>query len=410
MLKPRIILVTQFYDPEPAYKGQAFAKAISEAGYEVEVVTGFPNFPEGMVYDGYSIRPIQRSKNDGVYITRLALYPSHDGSKFGRVLNYISFMLSVFIYLTFFARRANLIWAYHPPLTVGLAAAAARFFRRTPVVLDIHDLWPEAISATGIIQSPRILKLVETACNWTYRRVQHIILHSNGFRDELIHRGVPSEKMTAIIGWTHEPSRKFASLRFPETMKNLRGLKIIYAGNIGPAQALESVLDTAKILESTGHVNTATFCILGSGISLDALKDKARSLGLTNVVFIPRVPQPEVDAYLAAADVLLMHLRDVPIYSLNMPSKTQAYMLAKKPILVGGRGEVVQFITETKSGVSVPPENPEAMADAVLSLASMPARKRDEFGNNAYSYYWSELCMEKGIAKFLEVFDRTRRP
>lgn len=408
--KPRIILLMQFYDPEPVYKGQAFAESIAKAGYEVEVVTGFPNYPGGKVYDGYRMRPIQRSQENGVAITRLALYPSQDESKVGRVLNYVSFMLSAFFYLTIFARRANLVYAYHPPLTVGLAAAAARIFRRNPVVVDIHDLWPDTLPATGMISNPRILKMIEMACNWMYRRVQHIVLHSHGFRDELLKRGVPAEKMTTVIGWTHEPAELPVRLAVPDNMKDLSGLKILYAGNVGPAQALDSVLDAAHMLQSEGQSETATFCILGSGLALDSLKDKARSLGLGNVVFLPRVSPAEVEAYLAAADVLLMHLRDTPLFALNMPSKAQAYMLAAKPILMGVRGEVKKLLIDAQAGVSVPPENPRALADAVLSLAAMPADERNKLGQNACAYYWRELSMETGMAKFMAVFDNTRLP
>lgn len=408
--KPRIILLMQFYHPEPVYKGQAFAEAIAKAGYEVEVVTGFPNYPGGKIYDGYRMRPIQRSQENGVAITRLALYPSHGKSKVGRVLNYVSFMLSAFFYLTIFARRANLVYAYHPPLMVGLAAAAARIFRRNPVVVDIHDLWPDTLPATGMISNPRILKAVEMACNWMYRRVQHIILHSHGFQEELLKRGVPAEKMTTVIGWTHEPTKPAAQLAVPKNMKDLRGLKVLYAGNVGPAQALDSVLDAAHILQLEGQSETATFCILGSGLALDALKDKARSLGLKNVVFLPRVPPSEVETYLATGDVLLVHLRNTPLFALNMPSKMQAYMLAAKPILIGVQGESGKLISNVKAGVSVPSENPRAMADAVISLATMPPDVRNELGENGRAYYWRELCMDKGMAKFIAVFDKTRCP
>ena len=407
--KPRIILLMQFYDPEPAYKGQAFAEAIAKEGYDVEVVTGFPNYPGGEVYDGYRMRPIQRSQVNGVAITRLALYPSHDKSKVGRVLNYVSFMLSAFLYLTIFARRANLLYAYHPPLTVGLAAAAASIFRRNPVVVDIHDLWPDTLPATGMISNTQILKAVEMACNWMYRRVQHIVLHSHGFKEELLKRGVPAEKMTTVIGWTHEPTEPNARLAVPQNMKNLPGLKVLYAGNVGPAQALNTVLDAAHILQLEGHTKKATFCIIGSGLALDALKDKAHNLGLENVVFLPRVQLARIEAYLVAADVLLVHLRDTPLFSLNIPSKTQAYMLAGKPILMGARGEVEKLLIDAQAGVSVHPENPCAMANAVLSLAEMPTNERERLGENARKYYWRELCMEKGIAKFIAVFDMVRR-
>ena len=409
MQKSRIILLTQFYDPEPVYKGQAFAEAIAKAGYEVEVVTGFPNYPGGRIYDGYRMRPIFKSQENGVTITRLALYPSHDESRVGRILNYVSFMLSAFFYLTILARRANLIYAYHPPLTVGLAATAARIFRRTPVVLDIHDLWPDGLPATGMISNPRILKAVAMACKWMYSRVQHIILHSHGFREELLNRGVPPEKMTTVIGWTHEPTAQTPRLAVPQNMKGLCELKILYAGNIGLAQALETVLDAADMLQSEGHAKTAIIYILGSGLALETLKEKARHLSLKNVVFLPRVAPSKVEAYLAAADVLLMHLRDTPLFELNIPSKVQAYMLAAKPILIGGRGEVEKLIADAQAGVIVPPENPRAIADAILSLANMPADERNKLGSNAYAYYWRELCMEKGMSKFITVFDKVRQ-
>ena len=136
--RPRLIILTQFYDPEPAYKGQAFAEAIRDLGYDVEVVTGFPNYPSGKLYDGYRIYPMQRSTHNGIRITRLALYPSHGTSKIGRVANYLSFFLSAFLYLSWAARRADLVYVYSPPLTAGLAAAASKIIHRTPVVVDIH--------------------------------------------------------------------------------------------------------------------------------------------------------------------------------------------------------------------------------------------------------------------------------
>lgn len=406
--KPRIILLMQFYDPEPAYKGQAFAEAIAKAGYEVEVVTGFPNYPGGKVYDGYRMRPIKKSQENGVAITRLALYPSHGKSKLGRTLNYVSFMLSAFFYLTIFARSANLVYAYHPPLTVGLAAAAASIFRRNPVVVDIHDLWPDTLPATGMISNRKILKVVEMACHWMYGRVQHIILHSHGFREELLKRGVPAKKMTTVIGWTHEPAASAAHSVVPENMNKSRGLRVLYAGNVGPAQELGSLLDAAQILQSEGRSETATFYILGSGLALDALQDKARRFGLENVVFLPRVSPFEVEGYLAAADVLLVHLRDTPLFSLNIPSKVQAYMLAAKPILIGVNGESTKLISDAKAGVSVPPENPRAMADAVISLAEMHPEVRNKLGENGHDYYWRELCMEKGMEKFISIFNKLR--
>lgn len=408
--KPRIILLMQFYDPEPVYKGQEFAETVARAGYEVEVVTGFPNYPGGKVYDGYRIRPIRSEERNGIRITRLALYPSHDSSKIGRILNYLTFAFSVLVYLTLFARRTNLVYAYSPPVSVGLAAALARMFRRFPVIVDIHDLWPDTLPATGMLTNPRLLRVVDHACNWMYSRVQHVILHSNGFRERLLKRGVPPGKMTTIIGWTSEAQAMRPPLPPPANMRGLQGLKVLYAGNIGPAQALGSVLEAARLLQDAGEADAATFCFLGSGVARNALAVRAEEMGLTNVAFLPRVSPAEVGAYLAAADALLVHLADDPLFAITMPSKAQAYMLAGRPILMAVSGEAAALIETAQGGLTLPPENPQALADSVQRLVAMTSEERAALGENARSYYWTHLSMEKGMARFAEVFAALRRP
>lgn len=398
----------QFYDPEPIYKGQAFAEAIARSGYEVEVVTGFPNYPGGKVYDGYRIRPIQRETINGIGITRLALYPSHDRGRMARVLNYVSFFLSAFLYLTFVARRAQLYYAYHPPLTVGLAGAFAGILRRTPLVVDIHDLWPDALPTSGMLTNPRLLRIVDAFCNLLYRRSAHIILHSHGFRRTLQSRGVPVDKMTTVIGWTNEhtdmPEPDGA---LPPAMAAAKGLRVLYAGNMGPAQALGSVVEAARRLETAGESETATFFFLGSGITLDSLKEQAK--GLTNVVFLPRVAPSEVAAYLMAADCLVVHLRDEPLFAQNMPSKLQAYMFAGRPILMGVRGEAAALVQEAGAGLVATPEDPDSIAKSVRAFAEMPKTTRDQMGEAGRLYYWNKLCMEKGVARFVSLFERARR-
>lgn len=405
---PRVALLMQFYDPEPIYKGQAFAEAIARSGYDVEVVTGFPNYPGGKVYDGYRIRPLQREVRNGIKITRLALYPSHDRSRLGRVLNYVSFFLSAFLYLTLLARRAHLIYAYHPPLTVGLAGAFAGLLRRTPLVVDIHDLWPDALPTSGMLTNPRLLRVVDVFCNLLYRRSAHIILHSHGFRRTLLARGVPADKMTTIIGWTNEHAEvPTDSGVTPSAMDGAPGIRVLYAGNMGPAQALDSVIEAARQLDAAGETSTATFFFLGSGIALDRLKEQAS--GLANVVFLPRVAPAEVGAYLKAADCLLVHLRDDPLFKQNMPSKLQAYLLAGRPILMGVRGEAAELVREVGAGLVAIPEDPDSIAQSVRAFAALPKETRDQMGEAGRRYYWQELCMEKGVARFAEVFERIRR-
>lgn len=404
--RPRIVFLTQFYDPEPVYKGQRFAEFLSRAGYEVEVVTGFPNYPGGKTYDGYRIRPWQRDHENGIVITRLALYPSHERSRIGRVLNYVSFGLSAFAYLTLAMRKADLVHAYHPPLTVGLAAAASGIFRRHPVVLDIHDLWPDSLPATGMVTHAGVLAAVDHACRWLYRRARHIVLHSEGFREVLLERGIAADRMTAITGWTNEDSAGEPAQGPPAGMRDMPGLKVLYAGNMGPAQALDTVLDAARLLQDNGQQDHATFYLLGSGVSQEALHERSAALGLRNVAFLPRVHPSEAGAYLSAADALLVHLRDDRLFRLNIPSKVQAYMLAGKPVLVGVHGEAARLAQAAGCGIAFPPENARALADAVLALQAMPPSARAEMGESGRAYYWRELSMEKGVARLTRIFAR----
>lgn len=404
--KKRIVLLMQYYDPEPIYKGQKFAEAVSASGYDVEVVTAFPNYPGGKLYDGYKIRPWTKKQINGITVTRVAIYPSHDASKLGRVLNYLSFFLSSLLYLTFVSKRSGVIYAYHPPLTVGLAAAVASFFRRTPFVVDIHDLWPDTLPATGMLSNPRLLRLIERGCNWLYRRANHIILHSHGFLETLQQRGVPKEKMTTVLGWTNEDAPDPIQ---PAPLDNIDGLKILYAGNMGPAQALNSVLEAASILRNEGLEDKITFCFLGAGLSLDNLKHQAQTLKLKNAVFLPRVSPQEVGSYLRAADCLLVHLKDSPLFSITMPSKTQAYMLAARPILMAAKGEVVALIRDAGAGLSALPDNPRSIADAAIAFEKMSEPERIRMGQSAQAYYWQHLSMAQGMQKFVAIFDQLHR-
>lgn len=405
----RIILLMQFYDPEPVYKGQRFAEKLSDMGYGVEVVTGFPNYPGGKVYDGYKIRPLKREHANGIDITRLALYPSHDSNRIGRILNYLSFAFSAFLYLLFLARRSDLIYAYHPPLTVGIVAAAAQIVRRTPIVLDIHDLWPDTLPATGMLTNPRLLRLVDRACNWLYRRATRIIVQSDGFKQLLIQRGVPKDKLVTVIGWSDESAILQPADDEPAGFPSDESLRVLFAGNIGRAQALDSVIEAAARLAESGHERAASFLFLGSGLALDELKAQTQGAGLRNVTFLGRVPPSEVGGYFAAADCLLVHLRDDPLFAITIPSKTQAYLLAGKPILMAVKGEASRLIETASAGITARPQDPSSIAEACLELARMPEAQRDELGAAGRAFYLRELSMDAGLAKFNAVFQAALR-
>jgi glycosyltransferase involved in cell wall biosynthesis len=400
----RVLLLTQWFDPEPTFKGMVFARELVRQGFEVEVLTGFPNYPGGKVYPGYKINLLQREMIDGVQITRVPLYPNHDQSAIKRIINYVSFAFSSLVYGLFIAKRADVIYAYHPPLTVGITASLLRFFRRIPVVYDIQDMWPDTLRATGMLNNPRALGVVASVCQWVYRRVDHIVVLSPGFKQLLIQRGVPATKVDVIYNWADESSlakpQGHLAIGFPSS----EYFRIVFAGNMGKAQALDFVLDAAVILQNQD--SRVRFILVGGGVEVDRLKRRTVELNLSNVMFIPSVPMKEVGIYLNEADALLVSLRKDTLFEITIPSKTQAYMSVGKPLIMAVDGDAAILVTLSGGGKVVESENASALAEIAQLFATFTHEQLHEMGQNAQDYYQKRLALEVGVARFGEHFKR----
>jgi glycosyltransferase involved in cell wall biosynthesis len=400
--KTRVLLLTQWFDPEPTFKGLVFARELLRQGFEVEVVTGFPNYPGGKVYPGYKIRWIQRERIDGVEVTRLPLYPNHDQSAIKRVLNYASFAASALFYGLFMAKRADLMYAYHPPLTVGVSASLIRWFRGIPLVYDIQDMWPDTLRATGMLNNPRALGLVGRVCDWVYRRVDQLVVLSPGFKRLLVQRGVPERKIEVIYNWADESALMTPLGSLPANFPGRDRFKIVFAGNMGKAQALLSVLQAAAILQGRG--SRVCFVMLGGGVEVGRLKELTNALALDNVVFLSAVPMAEVGKVLSAADALLVHLKKDTLFEITIPSKTQAYMAVGRPLLMAVNGDAADLVTQSDSGLVAESENPVALAEAAQRLADMPLDQQQAMGSRARQFYNERLGLAVGAGRFGEIF------
>ncbi|WP_460158345.1 glycosyltransferase family 4 protein [Pseudomonas sp. S3_E11] len=400
----RVLLLTQWFDPEPTFKGLVFARELVKQGFDVEVVTGFPNYPGGKVYPGYKIKALQREVIDGVNITRVPLYPSHGQSGFGRVLNYVSFAASILFYALFRAKKPDVIYAYHPPLTVGIAAALVRFFRGVPVVYDIQDMWPDTLKATGMFSNEKILKVISRVCDWVYCHVDQIVVLSPGFKRLLIERGVPEQKIDVIYNWCAEDMVRETSLTAPRKFPEISKFRILFAGNMGKAQSLDTVIDAAQLLQEKG--SQVAFIFLGGGVEASRLEAVVKSKKLDSVFFLPAVPMQEVGGYLASADALLVHLKKDPLFTITIPSKTQAYMAAGKPILMAVDGDAADLVRDARCGVVSESDNPQALVEAVLTLMNASAAERDRMAENGQAFYRRELSLRVGVGRFGEHFKR----
>ncbi|WP_422911704.1 glycosyltransferase family 4 protein [Pseudomonas sp. MAC6] len=403
----RVLLLTQWFEPEPTFKGMDFARELIRQGFEVEVVTGFPNYPGGKIYPGYRLKWLQRELIDGVRVTRLPLYPSHDQGAVGRVLNYVSFAASSLFYGLFAAKRPDVIYAYHPPLTVGITAVLIRLFRRVPVAYDIQDMWPDTLRATGMFSNEKALSVVSRVCDWVYRRADQLVVLSPGFKRLLIERGVPADKIEVIYNWCAEDSLTASHGVVPTEFFGKDKFRILFAGNMGKAQALDAVLAAAKLLQQLAP--DLIFVFLGGGVEVKRLQQLAIEQSLSNVTFLPPVPMTEVGNYLSAADALMVHLKKDPLFTITIPSKTQAYMAVGKPILMAVDGDAADLIRDSCCGQIAESENPQAIADAALSLMQASSDERNAMALNSRRFYQEKLALNVGAGRFGQIFKKLAR-
>lgn len=400
----RILMLTQWFEPEPTFKGLPFAKELVRRGHDVEVLTGFPNYPGGKLYDGYKVLLLQREYLDGIPVLRVPLYPSHDSSPLRRIANYISFALSAAVMGTLLVKPADIMYVYHPPASVGFAASVISLFRRIPFVYDIQDLWPDTLAATGMLNNSRVLWLVGLVCKFIYRQAAKIVVLSPGFKALLISRGVPANKIELIYNWSDETSvqREEAAARADELLGETGKFNIVFAGGMGKAQALDAVLDAAEIVGSNRP--EVQFVFVGGGIDVVRLKQRTADMGLTNVLFLPRMPMQEIGTILTRADVLLVHLKDDHLFKITIPSKTQAYMAAGRPILMAVRGDAADLVEKAGAGLTCIPENAQSIAGAVEQFCHMSRQELDDMGDRGLRFYETELSLAAGARRFEIVF------
>lgn len=386
-----------------------FAKELIKRGHEVEVLTGFPNYPGGKIYDGYKVKFLQREIMDGVPIIRVPLYPSHDRSSVKRMLSYMSLSMTQAAIGPFAVHKADVAYVSQGPATIGLPAIAHKLFRRIPFVYDIKDLWPDSLASTGMFNNKFGLSLIDKWCKLIYRNASKVVVITPGVRQKLLERGVPENKIEMILEWCDDSVISRAE-KDPQLAKSL-GMEgrfnIVFAGNMGKAQSLEAVLEAARIVEA--DCPQVQFVLIGGGVEVEFLKQKVIEMGLKNVIFLARRPISEIGAILSLADVLLVHLKDDPLFRITIPSKTQAYMASGRPILIGVKGNASDLVTSAKAGLSCEPGNPSSIANSIRKLQAMSRQELDMMGQNGKSFYEKELSFEIGVNKYEKIFESVAR-
>lgn len=400
----RLVIVSFFYQPEPNdIKIHLLAKEMVARGHTVTTITTFPNYPSGKIYDGYPQRLWQKEVKDGVRIFRVPLYPNHTRNGVKRALSYSSFILTAATLGLMRCGRADVMWVYHPPLTTGVAGVWMSFFRRAPFVLDIQDMWPETLKATGMLNNERILRWIGRVAKWIYRRASALTVNAPGMKTNIIAKGISADKIFVMPNWADESiyMPKPKDVTIGEKYGLIHKFNIMFAGNMGLVQALDKVIEAAERLTDLPDVQVV---MIGDGLEYDNLRNRVLERGLTNVIFLGRHPATAMPDFFAWADALLITLTDDPLYAMTIPSKTQSYLACGRPIICAVAGDGADVVKQAGAGLTCPPENPQALADAIRQLYALSPQEREVMGANGRQAYLEQFQQTIIVDRYEQVF------
>ena len=380
----QVLYISQYYPPEacaPAARVDSFSREWARAGAEVKVLTGFPNHPEGVLHPEYRElwrQGFVREEREGVKVYRTWLYPSANRKLWRRGANFASFALSATVAGTYVAPRNGVVIATSPQVLVGAAGWVVGTLRFLPWVLEVRDLWPESLVGVGQTTADSLLyRSVGHIANFLYRQATHIVVDGEWKRQHLIDHGLEEKRISVIRNGVDEDfcfdPDSDAARQARYKLRKEWGLRdefvLLYAGTLGMAHGLETVLQAAERLR--GHTDIV-FLLMGAGAERAPLCQLIGDMRLSNVRVLEKQPRERVPDFLAAADACLVPLRNKEVFKTAIPSKMFEAMAAGKPPILGVEGEAKEILLDSQAGLAVQPEDPEAMAAAILRLQKEP--------------------------------------
>lgn len=379
----KILVVCQHYWPEP-YPLADTCEELVRRGHSVHVVTGVPNYPMGYIYEDYKDGKNRTQEHNGVRITRTFTIGRRQNVLF-RLLNYFSYAISSTAYILCLKEEYDVVYTNQtsPVMMVSAAVSYAKKWKKKSV-LYCMDLWPASLAAGGIGQDSPIYKVFGAISGWLYRKADRILITSQMFRDYFMGEfGIDMDKIA------YHP--QYADSRFDVLPQREEDgtVNLMFAGNIGAAQSIPTILNAAKQL--TDHPELR-WHIVGDGSELDNSKKLASQLGLDNVIFHGRKPLEDMPKYYAMADAMLLTLTADPFISMTLPGKAQTYMAVGKPIVAAADGEIPAVLRESKCGFWAKAEDAEGLANAVRKF--LDCEDRAQLGRNAREYYLNHFTRD----------------
>lgn len=407
----RVLVLSQHYWPE-SFRINEVVESLQQVGCSVSVLTGQPNYPDGFVFAGYRAGACGPQRHAAGYtIYRVPLAPRGKGTALRLAANYLSFLASACVLGPWLLRgqRFDVVFVYGTsPILQAVAGVVLKRIKGAALVTWVQDLWPQSLAVTGFISNRRLLAVVEQAVRWIYRRSDLLLVQSQAFTPDV--RALAGETRVEYHPNPGEAAFGQATPQDRACFALAPGFNVVFAGNLGTVQALDTILDAAQLLQAQRDVHLV---LIGSGSRSEWLREEVARRRLDNVSLPGRFTLQNMPSIFAQASALLVSLARGPILSQTVPSKIQAYLAAARPIIASLDGEGARVVTEAGAGVACAAENAEALAEAVLSLRASSAGELKRMGEAGRRYYLQHFEPEMLAGRLVEHFKSvaaTRRP
>lgn len=407
-----ILIYSYNYHPEPigiAPLITELAEGLVKRGHKVRVVTGMPNYPQRRIYEGYRGKLYMTELTNGVAVQRSFVWVRPKPSLLDRLLLEVSFVLTSFVH-ALRGKRPDVIFITAPPLPVCVPAALLGWLHGTPIVLNLQDILPEAAVHVGLLKNPKLIQIFEALEMFAYRTATKISVIADDFVAHLLSREVPEHKIAQIPNWVDvnfiRPLPK-ENNQFRITHQLQNKFVVLYSGNIALTQGLETVIESATRLCEMSEI---VFVIVGEEAALKRLQQQCQSYGASNVLLLPLQPRQDLPEMLAAADVGLV-VQKHNVISFNMPSKIQVLMASGCALIasVPPNGSAARAVAQSGGGLIVEPENPEALATAILELYHHPEQVK-MLGEKSREYALKNYTLELALDQYEKLFAAVQKP
>lgn len=386
----KILLINQvFVSPnEPGHTRHfEMGKYLKERGHELVIIASDLNYQTGQ--RTVERRGLYAEQNfDGVHVLRSYIYPAIHRSYFWRVIAFFSFMFSS-ILTALRVKDVDLVLGTTPPIFQAVSAWVVATLRRKPFLLEVRDLWPEFGISMGVLKNPLIIALSRWLENFLYKRATHILVNSPAYREYMLGKGVPADKVTYIPYGTDvdmfNPSIDGSSIRKELGLEDK--FVVLYAGALGQANDIDTLLRAAERLKQEEDVS---FVLFGDGKERARLESEAKNKNLHNVIFAGTRPKRDMPLIVASADACLAILQDIPAFRTTYPNKVFDYMAAGRASIIVIDGITRELIESSQGGVFVKPADDAMLAQKILWLARNPEQVK-EMGANARDYLIKNL-------------------